>query len=211
MGPPSYDRHPPGDAALAPLPAPLAAAADAMRGCPVPWAVAGGWALDLALGAVTRVHGDVDLAAFRADQVALRAHLGVWRWEYISASVPRLWAPGAWLAPPVHELYATSPGGGTRLEVLLNERDGTDWVFRRDHRVRLPLARAVLGARAGLPVLAPEIVLLYKAKAPRPADAADFAAAHPRLDAAARDWLADALARCHPGHPWLRALAAGEP
>ena len=43
--------------------------------------------------------------------------------------------------------------------------------------------------------------LIYKAKAVRPKDQADFAATVPLLDAAARRWLADALARAHPGPP----------
>lgn len=190
------------------LPAALGAARDAMRGYPAPWAVAGGWAIDLALGVVSRPHGDVDLATFRADQDALRAHLTGWRWEYVEGGAGRPWRPGEWLALPVHELHATPPGGRRPLEVLLNERDGADWVYRRDARVRLPLARALAHTPAGLPALAPEVALLYKAKAPRAADEADFALAAPRLSPDAREWLAAALALAHPGHPWGLALGA---
>jgi hypothetical protein len=56
----------------------------------------------------------------------------------------------------------------------------------------------------GIPYLAPEIVLLFKAKhAARDKDAADFARALPLLDAQRRQWLADALRIVHPGHDWL--------
>jgi 8-oxo-dGTP pyrophosphatase MutT (NUDIX family) len=217
----------------------LATAIAPLRGLAVPWAVAGGWALDLALGRVTRSHADVDVAVFRADQAALRAGLAGWTFEVVAAGERRPWPAGVWLAPPLHEVHATgrramagydaSSGdassahassthassadalapAATRapvLELLLNERDGGDWVFRRDPAVRRPLERAIVPTAARLPALAPEIVLLYKAKAPRPADTQDFAAARSHLAAEARTWLAAALARCHPAHPWSAAL-----
>lgn len=196
---------------LDPRPPVLIAAAAAMQGYPAPWAIAGGWALDLGLGTARREHADLDLAVFRADQSILRAHLGNWRWEYASGGVLRPWEPGDSLALPAHELYATAPDNeDARFEFLLNEQNGADWIFRRDSRVRLPLSRAILPSPSGLPVLAPEIVLLYKAKAPRPADEADFRAALPALGRDARGWLAAALAQCHPGHPWHLALAPPE-
>jgi hypothetical protein len=48
--------------------------------------------------------------------------------------------------------------------------------------------------------------LLYKAKHLRFKDQRDFEASAPTLDAAARAWLATALAQAHPGHPWSPAL-----
>lgn len=80
-------------------------------------------------------------------------------------------------------------------------------MYRRDPGVRLPLVRALKRGPAGLTVLAPEIVLLYKSKAPRPADELDFRAARPLLDAEARAWLRAALLRAGPAHPWAAALA----
>jgi hypothetical protein len=41
---------------------------------------------------------------------------------------------------------------------------------------------------------------------PRPKDEADFANVRPRLTAAQRAWLGDALSLIHPGHEWLRRL-----
>jgi len=40
-----------------------------------PWFIAGGWAVDLFLGRVTRSHKDIEIAIVRADQGALRAYL----------------------------------------------------------------------------------------------------------------------------------------
>jgi hypothetical protein len=56
--------------------------------------------------------------------------------------------------------------------------------------------------------LKPQAVLLYKAKARRPKDDADFVATLPRLDREARTWLHDALERLHPAHPRAATLLA---
>jgi hypothetical protein len=61
----------------------------------------------------------------------------------------------------------------------------------------------------GVPVIAPEIALLFKAKAPRFKDQRDFDRVLPYLGLAARSWLASALEQAHPGHPW-RARVLGE-
>ena len=74
-------------------------------------------------------------------------------------------------------------------------------------RFRRPLARALLEVPGGVRVLAPEIVLLYKSKAPRPADEADLRAARPLLDAEARAWLRTAILRATPAHEWAASLA----
>ncbi len=191
------------------LPPALVPVVRLLGGAPFPWALAGGWALDLARGAVTRPHADVDLAVLRDDQAALRAYLRDWRWTQVVGGIVRPWRADEALRLPVHELHATPPHAapGPALEFLLNECAGTDWVYRRDARVRLPLARAVVDAAGGAcRILAPEIVLLYKAMAPRAVDEADFAAFLPTLSAAARAWLASALDVVHPGHAWRRAL-----
>jgi len=193
--------------ALALVPSALAAVAAAMRSYRAPWAVAGGWAIDLTLGEVTRDHADVDLAVLREDQMRLREHLTVRTWEYADDGALIPWEADRWLSLPVHELYATDRDG-RKIELLLNERDGDDWVFRRDPRVRLPLSRAITNSPSGLPVLAPEVVLLYKSKEPRAHDEADFVAALPRLDARAREWLSSALTSCSPGHHWQSVLSA---
>jgi len=60
---------------------------------------------------------------------------------------------------------------------------------------------------SGIRYLAPEIQLLYKAKAYRPKDQADFERIVPRLDATARSWLRHSLEKTLPGHSWLTVLA----
>ncbi len=79
-------------------------------------------------------------------------------------------------------------------------------MFRRDESIRAPRSR-MIGTRDGVRFLKPEGALLYKAKAAREKDQLDFAACLPVLDDAARAWLAGALARAHPNHPWIATLS----
>jgi hypothetical protein len=90
-----------------------------------------------------------------------------------------------------------------RFEFLLDASERGEWTFRRDARVRRPLAELVLRSDDGCPYLRPEVQLLYKAKARREKDEADFTAVAPLLDPGARRWLRDALALVHPAHDWL--------
>jgi hypothetical protein len=90
---------------------------------------------------------------------------------------------------------------------LLNEHDREtgEWVFRRDARIRRPLAGAFVQDR--VPYLAPEIVLLYKAKAPSAKDDADFRTMRPHLQSDQRSWLRHALDVTAPGHHWASILS----
>ncbi|HSU14965.1 nucleotidyltransferase domain-containing protein [Longimicrobium sp.] len=191
------------------LPPAVAAAAHALRDLRAPWAIAGGWAIDLALGRVTRAHGDVDIAMFRRDQAALRAALPGWTFEAMREGAGVPWSAGEWLELPAHEIHARPASGDTAggLEILLNERDEESWIYRRDPAVRRPIARALRMLPSGVTVLAPEIVLLYKSKAPRATDEHDFAVAQEVMDGEARAWLRAAIARRAPEHPWAATLA----
>jgi hypothetical protein len=173
-----------------------------------PWFVAGGWAVDLWAGRLTRAHKDVDIAIARGDAHEVRALLRGWSWQKASEGLHgRLepWGADEPLGPRHHELHAYGPGGRT-LEFLLEEGEGTNWAYRRDARVALP--RAAFGKRsaAGLMCVSPAIVLLYKAKEPTADDQADFKTLLPLLDAPWRTWLKRALELCHPGRRWARQL-----
>jgi Aminoglycoside-2''-adenylyltransferase len=156
---------------------------DALRAFGGPWWIAGGWAADMFLGEQTREHEDVDVVALRRDRPLLEQALAGREVEEIGERQLRLRA----------------------FDVLFDEADGDDWVFRRNPRVRRPLCEIGL-VRNGLPILAPELVLLYKAKQPGEKDEADHALLAPRLDPGARKWLAAALNTAHAGHPWLEDL-----
>ena len=190
----------------------LAAVAAVMRGCPAPWAIAGGWAIDLFLGRRTRPHADVDVAVFRADQAAIREHLRGWELRTVVCGERVPWRDGEWLALPIHEIHATRADGDPRaLELLLNERDGDRWLYRRDPRISLPLARAILRTADGIPFFSPEIVLLYKSRQPREHDERDLAAVLEAMEAERRAWLRDALEITQPGHAWVARIVEIDP
>ena len=79
---------------------------------------------------------------------------------------------------------------------------------RRDPSVRRPVAEVSARSASGLPVVVPEIQLLYKAKHHLEKDEHDFRAALPRLSPEQREWLRRALEIVHPGDPWLDHLDA---
>ena len=96
------------------------------------------------------------------------------------------------------------------LQLMVDDTDGADWVYRRDSRIRRPVAELSGPASTPrLPVLAPEVQLLCKSARPRTKDVADFHLVARALDERQRGWLRDALRTVAPGHGWLTALADG--
>jgi hypothetical protein len=58
----------------------------------------------------------------------------------------------------------------------------------------------------GIPIVRPEVQLLYMAKAMEDKNLRDFETARPELGDDDAHWLADALSVTLPDHPWIRAL-----
>jgi hypothetical protein len=177
-----------------------------MAGFARPWFVIGGWAIDLFLERETRAHHDVEIGVFRADQRALYGHLAGWR---LLASVDKAWKPwqGEWIALPNHQIRAHSDDADLPVfDAMLNERDGDLWRFRRNLAAARPVAACVRYSKIGVPYLAPEAGLLYKAKAPRPKDQADFDKTIGLLGAEPRAWLKHSVELCYPESPWLARL-----
>jgi len=190
--------------------APVRSAAEALRDFPAPWWVAGGWAIDLFVGSVTREHEDVEVAILRKDQGHLWRQLGGWDLQRVprgsGSMVP--WRGGEPISPPDHEIHAHREVGELRhLELLLNESSGGLWRFRRNPSIARPIDDVGSRSPDGVPFLVPEIVLLYKAKGTRPRDERDFETALPLLDRGQREWLSYALRACHPEHPWVSRLS----
>jgi hypothetical protein len=178
-----------------------------LDGVAAPWCVAGGWALDLWRGEQTRPHDDLEIAILRSDLDAFRAHLA--GFAFYAAGSGHVSPLPADEQPPAekHQVWLLEePARVWRMDMFLEPGDSEVWICRRDPAIRAPRSAMIGTSASGIPYLGPEGVLIYKAKARRPKDEADFAASLPLLDAARRRWLADALARAHPGHPWLAAL-----
>lgn len=185
-------------------PQPVARLTAIIRDTPLTWSLCGGWAVDAWVGRQTRNHLDVDVAVFRDEERAIfehLAHLRLVAHDTADAVHDEPW-DGRPLNFPAH-IHSTL-GEDLPWELQLNERSATHWLLRREPRVAVPLPLFAPGVRWGLPIMAPEILLWYKALDVRPHDELDFEALVPKLSASQRHWLADAIARVDLVHPWLR-------
>jgi hypothetical protein len=179
-----------------------------LRGLRCEWYVCGGWAIDLFLGRVTREHKDVDVSIARRGQSEVRDYMlrRGWRLEKAFNGELSPWRDGETLAPTVHTVWCRSDEHDPDfVELLFDEIDDERFSFRRDPAVTLARGRISFKSSSGLPVLAPEIVLLYKASRPEEY-AADFDNAAGSLDEEARAWLRAALDRVRARHPWAEEL-----
>ncbi|MFI6481221.1 nucleotidyltransferase domain-containing protein [Nonomuraea sp. NPDC050663] len=191
--------------------APLDDVVALFRNLPAPWWIAGGYAVELAVGRPYREHGDVDIALLRRDHLAARALLA--GWDVHAADPPgslRPWPEGETLPQHVHDIWVREdPQGPWRFQLMLDEAEGEEWVFRRDPRIRRPLDGLTLEEEPGVRRLSPEVQLLYKSRGLRPKDELDFAQALPHLTGEQRAWLAHALELLgQADHPWREAMAA---
>jgi hypothetical protein len=176
---------------------------------PLKWWIAGGWAIDLFLGRQTRPHGDTDVVIRRRDQEVVQEYLSGWDLHKAHQALLNPWPKGEFLGPGVNDIWCRrTPRSPWCLQVMLLDTVSDSWVFRRDPAITGPLETIGRVTSSGIPFLAPEIQLLYKAKANTvEKDEADFQAVCPLLDSEARDWLRQCLNRRFPGgHPWLDRL-----
>ncbi len=183
---------------------------EVMAGFPASWWIAGGWAVDLSLGRQTRPHRDTDVAVLRRDQPTLFNHLRGWDVQIVAGGMFSAWRDGDWLEGGERFQFWVRRGAGApwAFEILLEETEDDDWLYRRNPAVRLPLTAFGAKDAAGTPHVSLPIALLYKSNRPTDArNAADFESALPTLDAASRRWLAQALAEISSGHPWTSRLA----
>jgi aminoglycoside-2''-adenylyltransferase len=182
-----------------------------LREFPAPWFVCGGWAIDLFVGRQTREHSDLEIGIFREDQQAVRRHFLDWNPGKVvdGPSGPLIvpWYDGEWLMLPIHQVKLYRDGFSPReFEFFLNDMDGDRWLFRRMPEITLPRERLVRVADDGIPYVAPEVQLLYKARLTREQDVHDFGVAVPSMDADERSWLRRSLELFLPGHEWLGHL-----
>ena len=169
----------------------------------VPWAVAGGWAIDLHLGMKTRPHADIEIAVPRDHIDDVVDCLDELEWFAIGDGLA--W-PLADAPQQLHQTWGRDRGERWRLDVLREPWDGQDWVFRRDRRIRRPLAAAIESSSGGIPYLAPETVLLFKAQSQTEKDEADFERTIPTLTHERMEWLRRALETVEPTNTWITRL-----
>ncbi len=156
-----------------------------------PWAICGGWAIELFVGRSFREHHDLEVSVARNDLAQLHEVLPGWEFFIPRPGSFVRWPPGHLpAADGAHQIWGRpSPDAMWSVEIMFEDiRDGVLY-YRRDPSVTLPLDEAILHTSDGIPYIAPQLQLLYKAKYSRPRDDEDFAAALPLLSDQQRAWL----------------------
>lgn len=175
-----------------------------------PWAVCGGWAIDLYLNRVTRPHKDVDFAVLRRDQLVIQEYLSTRGWTLEKAVNGELipWQKGEWIDLPAHTIWCKNPEASPDfVELLFNEVDGDNFLYRREPSITLPVEKMIILSPSRIPILAPEIVLLYKSKNVEASPyVGEFKKVLPNLSDEARDWFAATLKKLYSDHVWLKDL-----
>ena len=174
----------------------------------IPWCVVGGWAIDLFLGEQTRDHEDLEIAVLREDFSHVRHALNRFVFHVVGDGEVRRLSEAAEPPRDKHQTWVLDIAAGAwRVDVMLEPGNPSTWVFRRDEAIRAPRAFMIQHTTDSIPFLGPHGVLLYKAKAARSKDEADLARCLPQMAHDQRVWLATALERVHPKHPWLERIA----
>ncbi len=188
---------------------PLSKIVAEMKDYPHPWYISSGWALDLFLGQVSRVHFDVDVIIRRRDQLTLQTHLWQRGWQLMTplAGKYESWPPHMYLHLPRHQVHAFHENGGF-IDFLITDFGDGIWHYRRDPSIVQAIDRISLTNEDGIPYLAPELVLLSKASASysRIKDHQDFERVLPHLNDVQQAWLRWALLVTAPESPWIERL-----
>jgi hypothetical protein len=165
-----------------------------------PWCVVAGWALDLFHGRQTRDHGDIEIGVPAGSFAEIRSHFRGLVFDAVGGGL--IWQdPTPDQLAAVHQTWLRDPATGNYLLDVFREPHARDtWICRRDKSIRFRYGEIIQHTKDGLPYLAPELVLLFKAKHARPKDQADFDLTVPQLTPAQRKRLSELLSRTHPGH-----------
>ena len=103
-------------------------------------------------------------------------------WELFVLDPPgggwRPWS-GASIDESAFQLQARSSSGG--FDVFTESVDDTQWRFRRDSRITTKSDEVIVRSSSGVPIVRPEIQLLYMAKSTEFKNQNDFEMAGPHL------------------------------
>jgi len=180
-----------------------------MQGFDRPWCFAGGYAIELFVGESFRPHGDIDIFLFREDQLLIQEHF--LDWDMHRAALPGLtpWEKGEYLEAKIRDIWVReNPDAPWRFQLMLNDRVEENWVFKRNSDIRGSVKDMFLYTSGSIPVLAPEIQLLYKAKEViLEKDQLDFDRALPLMEPEKIRLLQNWLEIQYPnGHDWIKKL-----
>lgn len=180
--------------------------AERLDGTGTPWCIVAGWALDLFRGEQSRPHSDLEIAVPAAGFPEIRHRFPEFSFDAVGSG--RIWPEAdAETLAATHQTWLRDPASAQFLfDVFREPHEGGTWIYRRDGRLRLPYDAIMERTADGVPYLIPELVLLFKARTPRPRDQSDFDEVLPLLNRTRRNALSGWLELVHPGHPWLAKL-----
>lgn len=173
------------------------------------WWISGGWAIDLFLGRQTREHKDIDIQILRTDQLLVQKNLH--DWQLYKTNQPGLapWPEGEYLDTPVNCVWARPDSDSPwAFEIMLMDTDGDDWIYRRMPTINGKISNLGNKTESGIPYLAPEIQLLYKAVRDYNAkDFADLKSVTPCMTEKSVRWLLQCIQAQYPkGHDWIEYI-----
>jgi len=210
-----------------------------VMGMGIDYAICGGHAIDLFLGHKTRPHKDLDVVVFWEDRDKVIQYMLNDGWEiYEPCGMEHLHKinnihnqkrakSNIWCVRPNNPHYTFTEQGVDMfavefdnseqtdldyIEFLFNTRNGEDFLYARNHDVKMKLKAVILKSK-DIPYLAPEMVLLYKSTADSEAAyQLDFENTLPKLSNEQLCWLKNALCTMFPkGHRWRNAIKVAIP
>jgi len=196
----------------------------------IPWAICGGFALDLFLERDIRKHSDIDICVFEKDREKIFQYMLQNNWDVYefrgqgklrlldTASISEEghnlmcirgkcelvnFYPCDEKSFLYHEFIHTGIKEFNYLEFLFNTSDEDYLVFDKSRGIKRELAKAIL-FKVGIPFLAPEIVLLYKSsKSDNTEYDYDFRQTYPYMDDEQKKWFSQNIDVIYPnGHSW---------
>lgn len=179
----------------------LKAVEEVFTDAPFRWWVSGGVALELHVGRSWRSQEDLDIGVVRTEADDVYSWLANWDLWVAAGGELRPWrGEPLELDRGENNVWARENSESSwRFDLTISSGNDTEWVYRRDQKIRRSWDRAVLWTPDGLPYLAPELQLLFKSRNSLPKDDLDARQVIPLLDAGQRTFLADHIGA---GHPW---------
>jgi len=171
-----------------------------------PWYIAGGWAIDLAVGDITRTHKDLDICIFREDIDYATTYFKEWD---IQVAIP-----GEHCLEPYKSLsdlnlprYCLHMFMGEEfIEILVTEQTENEVIFRKNRNIKMKINDFSKG-NPNLPYVNPAWQLLFKSLSTRTEDEHDFKVYLDRVyDDHSKKWLLENLRKVNGNKNWIEAL-----
>ena len=169
-----------------------------------PWAVCGGFGLDLFLDEEIRTHGDMDICVFEENRQENLRYMLERDWKVYEFRGMGKVRPMGDERDQYHQFFHTGIRKLNYLEFLFNRAEKGEFLCDSGKGIRRKLTDSIR-YRDEIPYLAPEIALLYKAsRHEEEKNRWDFERVYPRMDQDQQNWLLESLKALYPqGHPWI--------